>query len=257
MEEIIRAEEVSYKYDEGKKALERINLEIEEGEYVAIIGSNGSGKSTLAKLFNALLLPTEGRILIDGEDTREEEELWKIRAKVGMVFQNPDNQIVAALVEDDVAFGAENLGVEAEEIRRRVEYALKAVRMEEFRKAAPHKLSGGQKQRIAIAGALALQTKCIVFDEATAMLDPEGREEVLGVINKIHKERGITVIYITHFMEEAALADRIIVMNSGRIVDIGTPKKIFAQAGKLKELGLEVPTAVELGRRLKGIIDIC
>ena len=231
-------------------ALDDINLDIDEGEFVAIIGTNGSGKSTLAKHFNALLLPTSGKVIIDGMDTTEENELWKIREKVGMVFQNPDNQIVAAIVEDDIAFGPENLGIEPTEISRRVDLSLETVGMSNFKNFSPNKLSGGQKQRIAIAGALALESKCIVFDEPTAMLDPQGRDEVLSTIKKLHTKNNLTVIYITHFMEEAIFANRIIIMDNGRIVNIGTPKQIFSNVKEIKRLGLNVPLAAEMANRL-------
>ena len=248
----IIVEDVSYAYLNSEKyALENINLEIDKGEFVAIIGTNGSGKSTLAKHFNALLLPTSGKILIDGLDAAKEDNLWKIRSKVGMVFQNPDNQLIAAIVEDDIAFGPENLGIPADEIKRRVDLSLDAVNMKSFKNFAPHKLSGGQKQRIAIAGALALETECIVFDEPTAMLDPQGRNEVLSTVKKLHDTQGLTVIYITHFMEEAIMADRIVVMENGKIVKIGTPREIFTAVEEIKRLGLEVPIAAEIAHHLR------
>lgn len=251
----ITAEHVSFDYIDAEqkhfRALFDINLEIEAGEFVAILGSNGSGKSTLAKLFNALLIPTSGKIFIDGLDTSTESELWKIRQKVGMVFQNPDNQIIAAIVEDDVAFGPENLGIEPEEIRRRVDESLLAVKMHEFKKFEPHKLSGGQKQRVAIAGTLAMQTRAIVFDEPTAMLDPVGRSEVLSTIKKLHDEKNITVILITHFMEEAIEADRILILNHGELVKNGKPSEIFSDVESIREFGLELPFAVEIANRLR------
>ena len=248
----IIVDNVSYTYlNSEKSALENINLEIDKGEFVAIIGTNGSGKSTLAKHFNALLLPTSGKILIDGLDAAKEDNLWKIRSKVGMVFQNPDNQLIAAIVEDDIAFGPENLGIPADEIKRRVDLSLDAVNMKSFKNFAPHKLSGGQKQRIAIAGALALETECIVFDEPTAMLDPQGRNEVLSTVKKLHDTQGLTVIYITHFMEEAIMADRIVVMENGKIVKIGTPREIFTAVEEIKRLGLEVPIAAEIAHHLR------
>lgn len=233
------------------KALDQINLSVRQGEFVAVIGTNGSGKSTLAKHLNAILLPSSGRCLIRGMDTREEENLWQIRQEVGMVFQNPDNQIIAAVVEEDVAFGVENLGVESSQIRTRVMEALRAVGMEHYRKFAPHLLSGGQKQRIAIAGALAMQTKCLVLDEPTAMLDPIGRREVLSTVKKLHEERGITVVYITHFMEEAVKADRVVVMEKGRICFEGTPAAVFTQVARLEKLGLDVPLAAKVADRLR------
>lgn len=252
---LIEIEHLSHVYHAGEEgeqtALDDLSLSIERGEFVAVLGSNGSGKSTLAKHLNALLLPTSGACRIDGIDTREEADVWRIRQKVGMVFQNPDNQLIAAVVEDDVAFGPENLGVPSAEIRRRVDEALKAVNMTEFRSYAPHLLSGGQKQRIAIAGTLAMQTEAIVFDEATAMLDPEGRAEILSIVQRLHEEQGITVVYITHFMEEAAAADRILVLDHGRLVMDAPPREMFRHARKLRALGLEVPLAVELRDRLR------
>ena len=247
----ISIQNLKYYYDESPvAAIEDINLDIAEGEFVAIIGTNGSGKSTLAKHFNALLIPTSGRVIVDGMDTSNEADLWNIRSTVGMVFQNPDNQLIAALVEDDIAFGAENLGIPAEEIQRRVDLSLNAVGMIDFKKFAPDKLSGGQKQRIAIAGVLAMNTKCIVFDEPTAMLDPQGREEVLNVIKQLHA-KGFTIIYITHFMEEARQAERIVVMDSGRIVKVGTPRDIFTDVEYIKKIGLDVPIDIEMDYRLR------
>lgn len=252
---LIEIEHLSHVYHAGEEgeqtALDDLSLSIKRGEFVAVLGSNGSGKSTLAKHLNALLLPTSGACRIDGIDTREEADVWRIRQKVGMVFQNPDNQLIAAVVEDDVAFGPENLGVPSAEIRRRVDEALKAVNMTEFRSYAPHLLSGGQKQRIAIAGTLAMQTEAIVFDEATAMLDPEGRAEILSIVQRLHEEQGITVVYITHFMEEAAAADRILVLDHGRLVMDAPPREVFRHARELRALGLEVPLAVELRDRLR------
>lgn len=251
--EIITAKNLKYVYKSpagDKVALDNVNLKIDEGEFVAIIGTNGSGKSTLAKHFNALLIPTEGKIFVDGADTSDEKNFLRIRQNVGMVFQNPDNEIVAAIVEDDVAFGPENLGVAPEEIRRRVDSALAVVNMSEYKKFSPAKLSGGQKQRIAIAGVLAMRTKIIVFDEPTAMLDPQGRREILNTVKKLHGE-GMTIIYITHFPEEAAQAEKIIVMDAGKIIDEGTPEKIFSDAKKIRRLGLEIPAAAELANRLR------
>ena len=250
---IIRAENLKhiYKTAAGDKiALDGVNFSIDAGEFVAIIGTNGSGKSTLAKHFNALLLPSDGKIFIDNLDTSDENNLWRIRENVGMVFQNPDNEIVAAVVEDDVAFGCENLGIEPSEIRRRVDFALDAVNMTAYKKFSPSKLSGGQKQRIAIAGVLAMRTKIIVFDEPTAMLDPAGRREILQTALNL-RGQGLTIIYITHFMEEAAVADRIFLMESGKILKIGTPQKIFSDIKELKRLGLDVPAAVELAERFR------
>ena len=228
-------------------ALKNINLEINRGEFVAILGHNGSGKSTLAKHFNAVLTPTnEGRVLVGGIDTKDEERIFDVRRQVGMVFQNPDNQIVATIVEEDVAFAPENLGVPQAEIRKRVDDALEAVGMSEYKKHAPHKLSGGQKQRVAIAGVLAMQSECIVLDEPTAMLDPKGREQVMAAIVSLAKEQGKTVILITHFMEEAALCDRVIVMNDGAVLLDGTPKEVFSKRAELKSVGLSVPAVTEL-----------
>lgn len=252
---LIEIEHLSHVYHAGEEgeqtALDDLSLSIERGEFVAVLGSNGSGKSTLAKHLNALLLPTSGACRIDGIDTREEANVWRIRQKVGMVFQNPDNQLIAAVVEDDVAFGPENLGVPSKEIRRRVDEALAAVNMTEFRSYAPHLLSGGQKQRVAIAGTLAMQTEAIVFDEATAMLDPEGRAEILAVVQRLHAADRITVVYITHFMEEAVAADRILVLDHGRLVMDAPPREVFRHARELRALGLEVPLAVELRDRLR------
>lgn len=251
--EIIRAENLTHIYnlvDGGKIALDGLNFSIDEGEFISVIGTNGSGKSTLAKHFNALLLPTNGKIFVTGLDTSDENNLWHVRENVGMVFQNPDNEIVAAVVEDDVAFGCENLGIEPEEIARRVDSALAAVNMTAYRKFSPSKLSGGQKQRIAIAGVLAMRTKIIVFDEPTAMLDPVGRREILDTAQKLNAQ-GLTIIYITHFMEEAAVADRIFLMENGKILKIGTPREIFSDAAEIKRLGLDVPVAVELAERLR------
>ena len=236
---------------EGRAALRDVTLSIASGEFVAVLGANGSGKSTLARHLNALLLPTKGRCIIDGYDTMDEYCHWNIRQAVSMVFQNPDNQLIAAVVEDDVAFGPENLGVPPEEIRHRVDHALQLVGMEKYRLSAPHLLSGGQKQRIAIAGALAMQTRCLVLDEPTAMLDPKGRAEVLAAIKYLHKEHGITVIYITHFMEEAVAADRIILMNEGQIVIDGAPHAVFSSPYRIRQLGLDVPLAVDLAERLR------
>lgn len=241
-----------YGQDEDEPfVLKGIDLEIESGEFVAIIGPNGSGKSTLAKHLNALLVPTEGSVRVDEMDTKCKENTWSIRQRVGMVFQNPDNQIVATVVEEDVAFGPENLGIEAEEIRRRVDLALKEVRMGDYAKNPPHALSGGQKQRVAIAGVLAMKPRCIVLDEPTAMLDPVGRSEVLETVRRLCDEEGITIVYVTHFMEEASLADRVIVLNEGRIVLQGPPRKVFAEVELLKGIGLDVPEMTELAVRLR------
>lgn len=251
--EIIRAENLRhvYKTSAGEKvALDGVNFSINEGEFIAIIGINGSGKSTLAKHFNALLMPSDGKIFVAGLDTSDKKNLWRVRENVGMVFQNPDNEIVAAVVEDDVAFGCENLGIEPDEIQRRVNFALDIVNMSAYKKFSPSKLSGGQKQRIAIAGVLAMQTKIIVFDEATAMLDPAGRREILDTVQRLHAQ-GLTIIYITHFMEETAVADKIFLMEDGKILKIGTPRQIFSDVKEIKRLGLDVPVAVELAERLR------
>ena len=243
----------AYVDEEGNTgyAIRDVSVQIKRGEFVAVIGTNGSGKSTFAKHLNALLLPTEGDVLVDGISVRDEARVWDIRSRVGMVFQNPDNQIVAAVVEEDVAFGPENLGVPREQLQERVDAALAAVDMTAYRKHAPHMLSGGQKQRVAIAGVLAMQPECIVLDEPTAMLDPRGREEVMHTVQALHDKRGMTVVYITHFMEEAAQADRILVMIKGELVMDGTPREVFADVDRLKELGLDVPVASEVAHDLR------
>ncbi|MDU5530206.1 energy-coupling factor transporter ATPase [Negativicoccus succinicivorans] len=243
----------AYVDEEGNMgyALRDVSVQIKRGEFVAVIGTNGSGKSTFAKHLNALLLPTEGDVLVDGISVRDEARVWDIRSRVGMVFQNPDNQIVAAVVEEDVAFGPENLGVPREQLQERVDAALAAVDMTAYRKHAPHMLSGGQKQRVAIAGVLAMQPECIVLDEPTAMLDPRGREEVMSTVCALHDKRGMTVVYITHFMEEVAQADRILVMIQGELVMDGTPREVFADVDRLKKLGLDVPVAAEVAHDLR------
>ena len=255
MGEMIKTENMCFAYpaQENTKviALENINLSIQEGEFVAIIGTNGSGKSTLAKHFNALLIPTAGSCCIGGLDTRKANDVWQIRQMVGMVFQNPDNQIVAAIVEEDVAFGPENLGIASAEIAKRVEESLETVGMTEYRQHAPHLLSGGQKQRIAIAGALAMHSRCLVFDEPTAMLDPRGRLEVLNTVQKLNKVEKITIVYITHHMEEALYADRVIVMDEGAIVLEGAPSLVFSQVAMLKAMGLDVPLASDVAHQLR------
>ncbi|HIQ86945.1 MAG TPA: energy-coupling factor transporter ATPase [Candidatus Scatomorpha gallistercoris] len=244
---IIKTENLHFTYQgEEKETLHGVNLEIEEGTFVAVLGHNGSGKSTMAKLFNGILLPGEGRVLVDGIDTTHEDKLLQVRATVGLVFQNPDNQIVANVVEDDVAFAPENLGVEPGEIRRRVDDALKAVGMYEYRMHAPHLLSGGQKQRVAIAGVLAMRPRCIVLDEPTAMLDPVGRREVIATVTKLCREQGMTVVLITHHMSECVGADRLVVMSEGRIVADGTPRDVFSQVELLRSEGLSVPATTEL-----------
>jgi energy-coupling factor transport system ATP-binding protein len=253
---IISAEKVTFYYDNQEDTLpslvlDNINLDIEQGEFVAILGHNGSGKSTLAKHFNAMLLPSGGRVLVSGKDTADQNQQYEIRRMVGMVLQNPDNQIVSTIVEEDVAFGPENLGVEPLEIRKRVDDALKTVGMLEYREHAPHKLSGGQKQRVAIAGILAMQPDCIVLDEPTAMLDPKGRQEVLDTISRLNREQGITVVLITHFMEEAVLADRVVVMENGHILLQGNPREVFSDVEKLRQVGLDVPQPTELCHQLR------
>lgn len=232
-------------------ALDDVSLAIRKGEFVSIIGTNGSGKSTLAKHFNVLLTPSKGAVTVLGMDTKDPKNLWDIRQHVGMVFQNPDNQIVAAVVEEDVAFGPENLGVEPSEIRRRVDEALASVNMTDYALHSPGLLSGGQKQRIAIAGVLAMKPDCIVLDEPTAMLDPVGRKEVLETVHRLNKEEGITIVYITHFMEEAVTSDRVVVMKNGKLLHDGTPREIFSQVPMLKELGLDVPVAAEVAAKLR------
>lgn len=255
MADLIEIENLEHIYHENLAnefiALHDVSLKIKEGEFVAIIGTNGSGKSTLAKHLNALLLPTSGSCKIDGIETNAQEELWKIRQSIGMVFQNPDNQIVATLVEEDIAFGPENLGIASEEIRQRVDDALLAVGMEKYRKHAPHLLSGGQKQRVAIAGVLAMRTKCLVLDEPTAMLDPQGRAEVLQTIQELHKKSGITIVYITHFMEEAVAADRVVVMEKGTVYADGAPREIFTKVDALQAIGLDVPLAAQVAHALR------
>ncbi|MBR5995507.1 MAG: energy-coupling factor transporter ATPase [Eubacteriaceae bacterium] len=256
---IIKLENVSFSYESGDnpvKALDDVSISINEGEFVAIVGKNGSGKSTLAKLLNALLLPSEGVVLVDGMDTSDPENTIAIRKACAMVFQNPDNQMVATIVEEDVAFGPENLGLAPHKIRTRVDESLKAVMMYEFKDQKPHQLSGGQKQRITIAGVIAMHPKCIVFDESTAMLDPAGRADTLKIMHKLNDE-GVTVIFITHYMEEITDADRIIVMGDGKVVKEGTPKEIFADSEGLKKLRLGVPEVVALGDLLReGGLDI-
>ncbi len=246
----ISADRVSFTYGAGL-ALDQVDFTVRRGEFVAVLGMNGSGKSTLARHFNALLVPREGTVLVDGMDTREDKHLWAIRDRVGMVFQNPDNQIVAAVVEEDVAFGPENQGLPSAEIRRRVEEALAAVGMIHMAQRAPHLLSGGQKQRVAIAGALALRPACLILDEPTAMLDPSGRAEVGEVVRRLNRELGMAVVWITHFMEEAAEADRVVVMAGGKVVLEGAPQEVFTQTGRLRDLRLDVPPAVAAAERLR------
>ncbi len=254
---IIKFDNVSFAYeasDEDTAATQVVdgfNLCVPEGQFLAVLGHNGCGKSTVAKLINGILVPSSGKVTVDGLDTSDDDKVTDVRRTVGMVFQNPDNQIVATIVEDDVAFGPENLGVPPHEIRKRVDDALKAVGMYEFRDREPHRLSGGQKQRVAIAGIIAMNTKCIVMDEPTAMLDPHGRQEVMDTIQMLNKERGITVILITHYMDEAVKADRVVVMDKGEIVLDSVPRDVFRNVEKLKSLGLDVPQATELAYRLR------
>lgn len=254
--EFIKADKVRFAYEPAEGELPRevlhgVSLEIKKGEFVALLGHNGCGKSTMAKLFNGMLLPTEGKVTVEGMDTADEETIYEVRRRVGLVQQNPDNQLVASIVEEDVAFGPENLGVEPKEIRRRVDEALKAVDMYEYRENAPYKLSGGQKQRVAIAGIIAMEPDCIVLDEPTAMLDPRGRDEVMETIHKLNREKGITIILITHYMDEAVQAGRVIVMDEGNILTEGTPREVFSQVELLKQHHLDVPQATELAYRLR------
>lgn len=257
--DFIQTKDLKFTYDEVEdgetrqvhEVLKGVNLEIKKGEFVALLGHNGSGKSTIAKMFNAMLLPAGGRVYVEGMDTLDESLLYEIRRRVGLVLQNPDNQLVASIVEEDVAFGPENLGIAPEEIRRRVDDALKAVEMYDYRLNAPYKLSGGQKQRIAIAGIIAMQPECIVLDEPTAMLDPRGREEVLRTIHKLNQEKGITIVLITHYMDEAVQASRVVVMDNGQILLQGTPEEVFAHVELLKKHKLDVPQATELIYRLR------
>ena len=260
MEPLIKLENVSYTYpgddaEPGMYAVNNLSLEINEGEFVAILGHNGSGKSTTAKLMNMILAPNSGKIYVEGKcitgEEMTDEDVFEVRKKIGMVFQNPDNQIVATIVEEDVAFGPENLGVPSEEIRRRVNEALDIVNMREYARHAPHKLSGGQKQRVASAGIIAMRPNVIIFDESTAMLDPQGRHEVVDIMEKLNKEEGITVLNITHYMEEAARADRVIVINDGKIALDGTPRQVFKNVEKLRSMGLEAPQGNELILELK------
>ena len=248
---LLTAENVSFSYDKKHKAIDGVSISVERGEYVAIIGHNGSGKSTLARLFNALLIPDSGKITVDGFCSADKKALFEIRKRVGVVFQNPDNQLVASIAEDDVAFGPENLGVPRTEIGERIDYALKAVGMEEFRRSAPTRLSGGQKQRIAIAGVLALKPEVLVLDESTAMLDPQGRKELLDVVKKLNREEKVTVITITHYMEEVLEADKVYVMDGGKTAFSGTPEYVFSDMGRIKALGLELPLAGYIAEKLR------
>lgn len=256
MDNIIEIKNVSFKYDdETSDVLHKVSLNVKKGEFLCVLGHNGCGKSTLAKLINGLILPVEGTVLVSGMDTKNEDDIIKIRSKAGMVFQNPDNQMVATVVEEDVAFGPENLGVEQSELRSRVDNALKEVNMYEFKDSAPHRLSGGQKQRIAIAGIIAMEPEIIIMDESTSMLDPKGRREVLDTVHRLNKEKGITVVFITHFMEETVDADRIVVMGDGVIKMEGTPEEIFKREAEINALTLEVPPVTKIAQQLndKGV----
>ena len=250
MGEFIRVDNVSFSYDDNK-VLNNISLSVQEGEFVALLGHNGCGKSTMAKLFNVLLSPQSGTVTIDGITAETEDDIYEIRSRVGLVLQNPDNQLVATVVEEDVAFGPENLGVPPQEIRRRVDSALKAVDMYEYRSHAPHKLSGGQKQRVAIAGIIAMEPRCIVLDEPTAMLDPKGRQEVMDTIRHLNKSMGITIVLITHYMDEAAQCGRIVVMDDGKVILNGTPREVFKNVELLKKRGLDIPQVTELCYELR------
>ena len=257
---MIEAKELTFEYpvyDENGsetgtvRAVDQMNILVQKGEFVAVLGHNGSGKSTFARHINALFLPTSGTITVDGMDTRDDTKIWDIRKDAGMVFQNPDNQIIASVVEEDVAFGPENLGFAPAKIRENVDASLRSVHMEAYREASPNKLSGGQKQRVAVAGILAMEPECIILDEPTAMLDPSGRREVMETIEYLNREKKMTIIYITHHMEEAARADRIVVMDHGHVVMSGKPRQVFTQVDRMKELGLDVPQATELAWRLR------
>lgn len=258
MDEMIQIRDLHFSYSAGEgetepaeEVLKGIDLTIKRGEFVAVLGHNGSGKSTLAKHINAILLPTSGKVTVEGIDTADEERIFELRQKAGMVFQNPDNQIVSSIVEEDVAFALENLGVPYEEMRQRVDESLKAVNMYEYRQHSPSQLSGGQKQRIAIAGVIAMQPDCIVLDEPTAMLDPQGRREVMATIKQMNEEKGITIVLITHYMDEAAQSGRIVVMDKGRVVLDGTPREVFSHVEQVKSIGLDVPQATELAWELR------
>ena len=252
MEQMLRAQDVRFRYDPEQPvwAVDGVNMEVKKGEFVAVLGANGCGKSTLAKHFNAILLPEEGTVLVEDIDTRTEEKLYDIRQKVGMVFQNPDNQIVATVVEEDVAFALENLGMPPAEIRARIDDAMQMAGIYKHREKAPHKLSGGQKQRVAIAGVIAMRPDCLVLDESTAMLDPRGREKVMETIRHLNRDFGITVVSITHYMDEAAQADRVVVMSEGKVVLEGTPRQVFSQVERLHSLRLDVPQVTELCQSL-------
>ncbi|WP_026883256.1 energy-coupling factor transporter ATPase [Clostridium akagii] len=253
---MVECRNVTYKYENAEEntfslALDNISIDIKKGEFIVILGRNGSGKSTLAKHINALMVPFSGKVIVDGLDTSDEKNIWNVRNKAGMVFQNPDNQLVATIVEEDVAFGPENLGVEPKEIRTRVDEALKRVGMYKYRKHAPHLLSGGQKQRVAIAGTLAMKPQCIIFDESTAMLDPSGRKEIIKTIKDLNENAKITIVLITHYMEEAIDADRIMVIDNGKIIIEGSPRKVFKEVETMKKIGLDVPQMTELAYELR------
>jgi energy-coupling factor transport system ATP-binding protein len=255
---MVECRNVTYKYENTEEntfslALDNININIKKGEFLVVLGRNGSGKSTIAKHINALMLPSSGTVIVDGLDTSDNNNLWDVRNKAGMVFQNPDNQLVATIVEEDVAFGPENLGVDPKEIRRRVDEALKRVGMYSYRKHAPHLLSGGQKQRVAIAGTLAMKPECIVFDESTAMLDPSGRKEIIRTIKDLNQNTNMTIVLITHYMEEAIDADRIIVMDNGKVIIEGSPRKVFKEVDTMKKIGLDVPQMTELAYELRAV----
>ncbi len=256
MTDIIKIDNLVFDYGsddvngQAERAINGVSLDVMQGSFVAVIGQNGSGKSTLAKNLNGLLLPTGGAVYVKGWDTKDDEHIWDVRQTAGMVFQNPDNQLVSSVVEDDVAFGPENLGTEPAEIRRRVDEALDSVRMGEYKRKAPHLLSGGQKQRIAIAGVVAMRPECIIFDEPTAMLDPRGRADIMNIIRKLSDD-GITVILITHFMDEAVQADRIVIMDKGKVFLDGTPEQVFSNVGRIRAINLDVPLAVEIAENLR------
>ena len=251
MPEMIRTEDIAFQYDDDAPwAIDGVSLTIEQGEFVAVLGPNGCGKSTLAKHFNAILLPKRGTVWVEAMNTQDDDRLWDIRQKVGMVFQNPDNQIVATVVEEDVAFALENLGVPPDEMRARIDEAMAATGITKFAHKQPHKLSGGQKQRVAIAGMLAMKPDCLVLDEATAMLDPLGRDSIMRTVRELNRERGITVVHITHYMEEAVMADRVVVMDGGKIAFAGTPKEVFSRVEALRELHLDIPQSAELCEQL-------
>jgi energy-coupling factor transport system ATP-binding protein len=258
MEKIIEIKNVSFSYRRGEtvtKAVKNVNLTVEKGEFIVILGRNGSGKSTLAKLLNGFLLPDEGSILVDGVSTADDKKIFELRSNVGMVFQNPDNQMVASIIEDDLAFGPENLGVPREEIRKRVDFALNAVNMLEYKHRTPERLSGGQKQRVAIAAVLSMLPKILIFDEATAMLDPKGRAEIMQTATKLNKEQGMTVMHITHYMNEAVNADKIVIMHDGEILACGKPSDVFRDAETVKKAGLELPVAAYVSNEIINLFD--